>query len=74
MSVDLVGKWTTLSRRLTLNFSRTLYIEKKKSLSLNLVPYSRTTSLEDNPPDVVSAALQNEECCCLMIVSIVEII
>jgi len=30
-------------------------------------------SREDNPPDVVSATLQNEECCCIMIVSIVGI-
>ena len=46
---------------------------KKKCPSLNFIPYSRTVSLEDNPPDVVAATLQNEECCCLMIESIVEI-
>jgi hypothetical protein len=46
---------------------------KKRCHSLNFIPYSRTMSWEDNPPDVVSATLQDEECCCLMIVSIVEI-
>jgi hypothetical protein len=73
MSGGLVGKWTALSRGSTLNFSRTMYSEKKKCPSLNFIPYSRTMSLEDNPSDVVSATLQNEECCYLMIVSIVEI-
>jgi len=58
-----------LEQGVSIKFFQDIAQEKKKYPSLNFIPYSRTLSLEDNPPDVVSATLQNGECCCLMSVS-----
>jgi len=55
MSGGLVGKWTALNRGSI--FPRQCIVKKKKCPSLNFIPYSRTISLVDNPPDVVSATL-----------------